>query len=330
MLMALFYKLLLVKNKEDFKVFIKIFIPRVLGSLIPIALLCMYLYFNNAIKDFVDYTINGVSTFSNYLSYITLYNLSLETKILCIAVPISFIVMFVLTVIRFPKKYWQKQLFIVFAYSLASFVVVFPISDRIHFFIGIVPCLCGIVYILELIFECIKTRLKYFDKIWIKKVTRIILSIVLILLTIKQIKQPIKNLNEYLHQIQSYNSLKHFKYLNVPDYIKQAVTEIDEYILEKQKSGQKVYILDASAAIYTIPIDQYNKDYDMFLKGNLGSKGEKGIIEKIKSSEKNVLYLITKDGVSRNWQNPEQVRAYIKENLNKVDEVGKFEVYTMK
>jgi len=331
MLMTCFYKVLLIRNKENFKIFIKIFIKRFFGSLVAVAILFIYLYFNNAISDFVNYTIKGVATFSNHISYIYLYNLSLETKILCIAVPISFMVMLALTVLKYPKKYWQKQLFIVFAYSLASFIVTFPISDRIHFCIGIVPCLIAIAYILDLFFECFKNRFmtKLNNKYLLKNIVRIIVLIFLIFVVIIQINQPLKDLNDYLQNAKKYNSLNHFKYINVPSSLYQMVNITNKYLFKSKENGKKVYILDASASIYTIPIDQYNKDYDMFLKGNLGANGENGIIDRIKDEE-NALYLILKDNYSRNWQNPEKVRQHIKKNLLKIDGVGKFDVYSVK
>ena len=75
-----------------------------------------------------------------------------------------------------------------------------------------------------------------------------------------------------------------------------------------------------------INLDIYNKDYDMFNKGNLGSKGEKGIIERIQTEE-NAIYLIRKDGIERNWQNPEEVRKYIKDYLNKTGQISMFDIY---
>lgn len=101
------------------------------------------------------------------------------------------------------------------------------------------------------------------------------------------------------------------------------IKEIDTFITSQEK---KVYILDASAAIYMIPIDRYNKDYDMFNKGNLGSLGEEGQIEKLKDS-KDKIVLIKNQKYNRNWQNPEKVREYIIENMNKTGEVGVFDIY---
>ena len=75
-----------------------------------------------------------------------------------------------------------------------------------------------------------------------------------------------------------------------------------------------------------IPLDKYNKNYDMFLKGNLGTKGEIGQIENLEKEE-NIVVLILNDNYSRNWQNPEKVRKYIINNWNKKGEIGKFDIY---
>ena len=100
------------------------------------------------------------------------------------------------------------------------------------------------------------------------------------------------------------------------------IRKVDEFI---EKSDKKVYILNFDAAIYMIPIDRYNKNYDMFLNGNIGSKGENGQIENIKNED--AMYLIVKDGISRNWQNPENVRKFVQENMQKKGEIESFEIY---
>ena len=76
-----------------------------------------------------------------------------------------------------------------------------------------------------------------------------------------------------------------------------------------------------------IPLDKYNKDFDMFLKGNIGKDGEEGQIEKIKQRKENELLLIRKENLKTNWQTPLNVIKYVRENLNKIDEVSIYEVY---
>ena len=127
-----------------------------------------------------------------------------------------------------------------------------------------------------------------------------------------------------LYKLQNINmELEHFKYLPLDKESISDTKKINEFVLSNDK---KVYILDASAVIYMIPINRYNKDFDMFLNGNLGSQGEFGQIEKIKQ-EKNILILIKNKNYRRNWQNPEKVRDYILNNMNKLGEIGVFDIY---
>ena len=97
--------------------------------------------------------------------------------------------------------------------------------------------------------------------------------------------------------------------------------------MKKEQENKNVYILDAEAAIYMIPLDKYNKDYDMFLKGNIGKDGEEGQIEKIKQRDESTLYLIRKENMRSNWQTPMNVVKYIRNNLEKIDDIEIYDVY---
>ena len=125
-----------------------------------------------------------------------------------------------------------------------------------------------------------------------------------------------KNLNKN-------TELNHFKYLPIEEQGILNIKEIDDFIESKEK---QVIIQDATAALYMIPINRYNKNYDMFLKGNIGSKGEEGQIEILKNSTDKII-LIRNDNYQRNWQNPEKVRTYIKNNMKKTGQIGIFDIY---
>lgn len=129
---------------------------------------------------------------------------------------------------------------------------------------------------------------------------------------------------KYFIYCRNYNELKHFKY--IPTFSSERIQKIDNFILEQNKNGNEVYILDATAALYMIPLDKYNKDYDMFLKGNIGAKGEDGQIEKLENANNTVL-LIMNERHRRNWQNPEKVRQYIINNWTKTGQIENFDIY---
>ena len=99
---------------------------------------------------------------------------------------------------------------------------------------------------------------------------------------------------------------------------------IQNYIISENNN---VYILDSEAAIYMISLDKYNKDFDMFNKGNLGSKSEKGIIEEINNFSSGTKLLIKNNKYSKNWQTPMEVIKYIENNFSKIGEISIFDIY---
>lgn len=308
------YKIFAIRNKNDIKNFFKIALTRLFGVLIPIVFFIIYLIINSAFVDFVDYTILGLQTFSNKISYTTLF----EDKLLfpiSIMVPIALLFMFTML---FKKKYNEKM-FMFFAYGISSFVVTFPISDKIHFLTGSLITILAVVYI---IFDKFIYNKEYSKKF--KLISYGLYSFISIFLILIIIFSSIKNINEKYLKVPKEKELAHF--VGIPENVglKSRILEIDNYILKNKNQGKNVYILDAEAAIYNIPLDIYNKDYDMFSKGNLGGKGEKGIIDRI-AQEENCVYLIKKDYL--NWQNPNEVREYIINNLRLIGEISIFYIF---
>lgn len=281
----------------------------------------LYLTCNGVISYFYDYCILGVKTFVNYISYFYLLkSQNLSIKILSILIPLSLIGLFIYTIIFTPRTKKKQCLYIMFAYGIASFVVTFPISDNIHFLIGSLPTIICIIYIAYNFIEKQLNR-KYMQKFY-KPFYIAFLSCFTGTLIFILFIYSIVSIDLYMVSAKHYKELENFKYIPISENLVKTIKNIDEYIIK----NEKVYILDAEAAIYMIPINRYNKDYDMFLKGNLGSKGEDGQIEKIKNED--ALFLIMKDKYTRNWQNPEKVRKYIKQNMEKVDEFMHYDVYT--
>lgn len=84
--------------------------------------------------------------------------------------------------------------------------------------------------------------------------------------------------------------------------------------------------MDASAVIYMIPLHRYNKNYDMFLIGNLGVNGSQAIIDDLNNKE-NIIILILKNEELMNWQTPRDVIRYIKDNYVKDGKIGIFDIY---
>ena len=158
------------------------------------------------------------------------------------------------------------------------------------------------------------------------KIYKIFTLTVWVLMFASILTVTVNNIYKYIKADKN-NDLLHFKNIEINSNLKNRIVEIDDYILEKEKENKNVYILDAEAAIYMIPIDKYNKDYDMFLKGNIGKDGEEGQIEKIKQKDESTLYLIRKKNMKSNWQTPMNVVKYIRDNLVRIGEISIYEIY---
>ena len=123
------------------------------------------------------------------------------------------------------------------------------------------------------------------------------------------------------------HEIRHYENIIIEPYLLDRIKEIDEFIVNQ--NGKKVYILDAEAAVYNIPLDIYNKDYDMFLLGNLGKDGVQGIIQRIENEREadECIYLVRNPSYNYNWQTPMEVIHYVQDNLEKIGEVSIYDIY---
>ena len=317
------YNLLLVRSKEEFTQYLKSTGIKILGVLIPVAIIFIYLAINGAVDDFWDYCIAGIKTFTNKIPYSRLLdNEKLYIKILSIVAPITFMGTFLYSVFKRNKTF-----LIISSLSIASFSAVYPIADEVHFLIGILPTGIIICVILDFLIKAIvrgisklinkiSNREKYIN-IWLEY----FLIFMVIGITVWYGYKSIPNIKDYFANCK--NDVKHFANIVITDYTYQKIQAMDYFIKSQDKP---VYILDAEAALYQIPLDIYYKDYDMFLIGNIGSKGEEGQIEKLQK-DTNKIVIIKSDGVSLNWQNPNKVREYVKQNMDYKYSILYFDVY---
>lgn len=327
-IIVVIYKGLFIENKQQFRQYIKIAYTRIVGILMPLTILFIYLIFTGSFSDFINYAILGISEFSNKISYFELLqNDKTEIKILSVMVPVSILLMIIVVFIRTIKNKNKDNilttLITIMIYSLSIIIVMYPISDEIHFLIGSFISTIGLIYMLLLIGMKVYNKIKYKNKY---KVYKIISLIAWLLVFSMILIVSINNIYKYI-KVDKNKDINHYKNIEVQDYLKERIYDIDNYILEKEKEGKKIYILDSEACIYMIPINKYNKNYDMFLKGNIGRDGENSQIRRIKEKDENELYLIRNRNLSLNWQTPTNVIDYIKENLEFVEDVSIYEVY---
>ncbi len=324
------YKIIFVQNKKEFIEYLKTAFKRIIGILIPMILVFIYLIATNSLQDFINYAVLGISTFSNKIPYAQLMNNDKkEIQILSRIMPFILLAMAVLTIVLQNKKKKENignidnKILTMLIYSLSTMIIMYPISDEIHFLIASTITFIGLAYILYLLGIAIYNKINLQSKKKIYKITSLMISIIAIAFIAVR---GIENITEYIKQEKN-ETIEHYKNIQISEYLQERINEIDNFILEQEKENKKVYILDAEAAIYMIPINNYNKDYDMFLKGNIGKDGQEGQIQKIKQKETNEIILIRKRNLQSNWQTPTEVVNYVRENLEFMGEVSIYEVY---
>ena len=307
--------LYLLAEKRD-KQTLKAVAYRVCGVLIPCIILLIYLLATNSMSSFIDYCVLGIGTFKNSISYLRLLRGGDLTAIWGMIAPLTLVVLLVINLINIKRKVikTKESNLILFVYAVAEFTVVYPIADKVHFVIAAFPAiLITLYYICKKIQEIKNIKVSIFIEHFMNIITISFVGILIL--------QAINDI--YLYTQMDKSLLNHFSNIPISSTLQARIIEVDAYIKDEEKD---VYILDSEAAVYMIPLDKYNKDFDMFLKGNLGSASEEGQIEKIKNM-KNAVILIKNDKMALNWQTPTKVIEYVKTNLKKIGTVSFFDAY---
>ena len=307
--------LYLLAEKRD-KQTLKAVAYRVCGVLIPCIILLIYLLATNSMSSFIDYCVLGIGTFKNSISYLKLLRGGDLNAFLGMIAPVTLVILFVVNIVNIKQKKIKSNAsyLILFVYAVAEFTVLYPIADKVHFVIAAFPAiLVALYYICKEIQEIKNIKISIFIEHFMNIITISFVGILIL--------QAINDI--YLYTQMDKSVLNHFSNIPISDTLQDRIIEVNNYIRNEER---KVYILDSEAAVYMIPLDRYNKDYDMFLKGNLGSASEEGQIEKIKNM-KNAVILIKNDKMALNWQTPTKVIEYVKTNLKKIGTVSFFDVY---
>ena len=312
------YKIILIRNKEDIKNVLKGIGIRITGILIPLVLFAIYFSINNIWGEFFNYCIFGIKEFDNKIAYTKLFEEELIIKILAILAPLILIYMlYIYFKTRKKQSEYNINIFTIVPFTIAGIFVMYPIAEKGHFLIGIYPIILVLIYIFS---KCSKRYIKKEKiKIFIKSLIEmfVITSSVAVIIFLS-----IPSLCEYTTGTRK-SQLNHFEFIPMEKELEERINEVANFI---EKQDKYVYILDSEAAIYKISWDRYNKDYDMFLKGNFGKNGNKKIIEQIQKNEEGI-YLIKNNQHPRNWQSPEEIVKYVLENLKKTGEISIYDIY---
>lgn len=298
------YKILEVKNKQEITEYLKILLYRTIGVMTPVIIFLAYLISNSIFNEFVDYCILGVKTFSNYISYTSVLfgNTHVFLK-MCMILPLSLIC---LIAIYIKRK--DRNALILLIFGISALSVIYPIADGTHIMSGIFIIVIATGYILDKIIKQDNKKINQICYIFIALITTITL---------------ITTTNTYIKSNKNME-LVHYTGLIMEQEEINKIKQVNNYI---QQQDKKVYILDSVAAYYMIPIDKYYKDYNMFNLGNLGAAGEEGKIEQLKKEQSQIQILLPTDEAELRWQTPIKVVKWVKDNMQKIGQIEKFDIY---
>lgn len=316
-----------INKKEEIKGQLKIALTRSLGIFIPIFIFSIYLILTKSYMDFINYAVLGIATFTNKISYKELfYTDELVIKLLAVAVPITILILGIKIIINSIKQknaIKGNNLILLFVYSISIIITMYPITDNVHFLEGSTITIISLIYLIFLVGNLLYNKILYNKKKFLYKVISFLFWLILLVVIILF---DIKNIMKYT-KAEKNMEINHYRNIEIQSYLKERIHVVDDFIIKEEVEGKKVYILDAEAVGYMIPLDKYNKNYDLFLKGNLGKDGEEGEIAKIQNREENTVYLIRNANISLNWQTPKKVIEYIRENLQKTGQVSMYDIY---
>lgn len=308
-----------------FTKFIKLIGVRIFGMMVPITMFLIYLGVNGAFNDFINYAIKGVKEFSNSIPYYNLLN-STDYKIaiisrLFIIVYGSLFITFILECVKNKKmKDELINIYILAICSIPVIAIIYPISDDFHLIVASVFVLIFVAYLLILSLSKIDKYIKI--DVFYKNLLLIGLLFIIILISLKNVIIE-RNLNIKENLLVPF---KHYEGIYVPKYLGNRISDVTDKIRSYSNSGRESIIVDAEAAIYDIALNMYKKNYDMLLIGNIGENGVEKIINEIKDSH-NVYYFVKNPQYALNWQLPEDIVDYIRNNLKYHETVSVFDVY---
>lgn len=308
-----------------FNKFIKLIGVRIFGMMVPIIIFLIYLGVTGAFNDFINYAIKGVREFSNNVPYYRLFDsndkvVSIISR-LFIIVYIPLFITFILESIKNKKlKDELINIYVLAFCSIPVIAIIYPISDDFHLMVASVFALIIISYLLILVLKKIDSFIKI--DVFYKKLLLIGILFIIILISFKNLIIE-RNINIKENVLVPF---KHYESIYVPEYLSKRISDVTDKVQAYSNSGRESIIVDAEAAIYDIVLNRYKKNYDMLLIGNIGENGVEKIINEIKDSH-NVYYFVKNPQYALNWQLPEDIVDYIRNNLKYHETVSVFDVY---
>lgn len=273
---------------------------RIIASIIPLIVFLVYMFEVRALGDFVEYAVLGINTFSHRSTPI-----ELVADAPIFAVFILFIILAYISIaIKIRKEGISPLQLSGVLFGSAWLMITYPLFDAFHLVCVYIP--------LTPVFLMFVKKRNY------KLTEKCVCVFVVLMISFLSVFTFLPTGDEYI-----LSTLNNYENVLMPRTVNENIKIIDNYIEEKIREGYKVRITDDSAVAYKIPIELYEKNWDMLLVGNIGTNSVEDLLE---SSDK-CLYLVYKYTDDLGSQDHFQLIEYIKQSYTKVGEVLFFDVY---
>ncbi len=259
------------------------------------------------LEEFIDLCVLGIREFAQ--KNITVGEKEILFLLLITFINISLIVL--LNKSKDLKKVKDKKINILACFIFPTLLIGYPILNEAHLKEIVILQYLLVVSILYIIFH---TTIMKKEKI--KKI--LIISAINVLL-VNSMVRTIFYINRVNQEELKYNNPYYGSLFGRDIYIK--IDKVTKYI---NNCNKRVIIITPDAAFYTIPLKQCNGKFDLLLYGNLGKKGEDGIIQELKTL-KDERILMNKEKI--NYQESDKIRDFIQKNFESIGEIEDLVIY---
>ena len=308
---------------DIYQVILKKKIKEVLGEfIIEITTLCIclgitfaYMHLRGNLNDFISYCLLGIAEFNKNYNSNSIFSVPIMINSMIVNFGLS--VVFYLLFLDDTTGKKDKSDFLM-TQGVVFLLTQYPIFNSYHILLSYMLIE---VYWMYIIFELLRCHTKILRKEKLLKGINNFLIIISVAISIYSTCKYYSSLKETDYKI--------YYGANLDDESEQDIKLICNYIVEQKTQGFDVKILSSKAMIYTTPLKINNGKYDLALIGNMGKKGEAGLIEDI-SKLQNTFILIIKDEDKVFFQESKLARKYIMDNFEYNGEIGNFVIYKSK
>lgn len=301
------------------KKFFKNQFEKLITFIIPSILVILILCFNGSFKNFINYTIGGLLSFSNnfVFSIKPYYGLIIViTYILSISLLLS---QKNLIKLNFSKDFFDTLILLIIFTSCIS-LILYPIFNIGHILMILPFFFIILAYIFNNIFK------ELFDDKSTQTIMYGISTIILFILLLNNIEDIIIPYKKVDASFISDKNSPFFGTFLFDENIK-LIDTLNNYISFRNENGIDVIVCSYKSAYIMIPQKQSHGAYDLIFYGNLGYNG----IEKMKQdilSRENTEFLVINNENYGTGQFVIEIQDFIRENLTKCGEILNFDVYS--